>query len=45
VERWARGRPVRDVYVYFDNDYRAYAPQDAAALHARLRAPEVARPA
>lgn len=33
VRRWTRGG--RDAYVYFDNDVKAYAPRDAAAL-ARL---------
>jgi uncharacterized protein YecE (DUF72 family) len=36
VEGWATGRPARDVYVYFDNDHRAYAPHDAMALRERV---------
>jgi uncharacterized protein YecE (DUF72 family) len=36
VESWRRGRPARDVYVYFDNDSLAYAPHDAIALRARV---------
>jgi uncharacterized protein YecE (DUF72 family) len=36
VAGWRRQR--RDVYVYFDNDARAYAAHDAAALAARVRA-------
>jgi len=34
VDRWRRAR--RDVYVYFDNDHRAYAPHDAIALRERV---------
>jgi uncharacterized protein YecE (DUF72 family) len=37
VVSWIRGRPARDVYVYFDNDHRAYAAHDAQALRARLQ--------
>ena len=36
VERWTAASPARDVYVYFDNDYAAYAPYDALALRERL---------
>jgi uncharacterized protein YecE (DUF72 family) len=36
VEAWVGGRPARDVYVYFDNDHRAYAPHDAIALRERV---------
>jgi uncharacterized protein YecE (DUF72 family) len=36
VVGWARGRPARDVYVYFDNDRLAYAPHDALALRERV---------
>jgi uncharacterized protein YecE (DUF72 family) len=36
VDAWRHGRPARDVYVYFDNDYRAYAPHDAIALRERI---------
>ena len=36
VAGWVRGRPPRDVYVYFDNDHRAYAPHDAASLRERV---------
>ena len=32
VQRFVSGRPARDVYVYFDNDFAAYAPHDAVAL-------------
>ncbi|MGV2982872.1 DUF72 domain-containing protein [Microbacterium sp. AGC85] len=42
LDGWARiigglagGEPPRDVYVYFDNDARGYAPHDARALAAR----------
>jgi uncharacterized protein YecE (DUF72 family) len=31
-----RGRSARDVYVYFDNDVKAYAPFDALKLAARV---------
>jgi uncharacterized protein YecE (DUF72 family) len=40
VEGWLAGPPPRDVYVYFDNDHRAYAAHDALALAARLAAPQ-----
>jgi uncharacterized protein YecE (DUF72 family) len=33
IEKWKRGR---DVYVYFDNDGQAHAPQDAQRLAERL---------
>lgn len=40
ARRISRAAPAaskgRDVYVYFDNDYRAYAAEDAARLAARL---------
>jgi uncharacterized protein YecE (DUF72 family) len=36
VVGWLRGRPARDVHVYFDNDHRAYAPHDATALRGRV---------
>jgi uncharacterized protein YecE (DUF72 family) len=36
VAGWMRGRPARDVFVYFDNDHRAYAPRDASDLRARV---------
>jgi uncharacterized protein YecE (DUF72 family) len=37
LRRWAGpDRGGRDVYVYFDNDARAYAPRDALALVERL---------
>lgn len=45
IEGWATGadtpdgRP-RDVYVYFDNDARGFAPHDAVALAARTRGPD-----
>jgi uncharacterized protein YecE (DUF72 family) len=45
VAGWTDGRPARDVYVYFDNDHRAYAPHDAAALRARLAGQSAARSA
>jgi uncharacterized protein YecE (DUF72 family) len=38
VDGWRRGRPPRDVYVYFDNDHRAHAPHDAIALRERVEA-------
>jgi uncharacterized protein YecE (DUF72 family) len=34
---WLRP-PVRDAFVYFDNDARGHAPHDALRLHARLAA-------
>ena len=45
VEAWVRGRPARDVYVYFDNDHRAYAPHDAIALRERVAGRLAARTA
>jgi uncharacterized protein YecE (DUF72 family) len=41
IDRWARrvrawSRAGRDVYVYFDNDAKAAAPFDAAALASKL---------
>jgi uncharacterized protein YecE (DUF72 family) len=33
-----------DVYTYFDNDAKAYAPGDALRLHKRIRSLEEARP-
>ena len=36
VEGWVRGRPARDVYIYFDNDHAAYAPHDAIGLRERV---------
>jgi uncharacterized protein YecE (DUF72 family) len=36
ITGWVRGRPARDVYVYFDNDHLAYAPHDAIGLRARV---------
>jgi len=36
VAKWRRGRPKRDVYVYFDNDAKVHAPFDATRLRARL---------
>lgn len=42
LDRWAasirKWRRRADVYVYFDNDAKVYAPQDAASLIARLSA-------
>lgn len=35
VRAWAQ---TRDVYVYFDNDVKVYAPRDAIALATRLAA-------
>lgn len=42
IEGWASGAGTpdelpRDVYVYFDNDARGFAPHDAVALAARCR--------
>jgi len=40
LDEWAatiRSWSLADVYVYFDNDAKAYAPRDAMALAARLR--------
>jgi uncharacterized protein YecE (DUF72 family) len=37
IVRWTHGRPARDVYVYFDNDHRAYAAHDAQGLRARVQ--------
>ena len=37
IRGWAEGDPARDVYVYFDNDARGFAPHDAVALGERLR--------
>ena len=37
IVQWTRGRPARDVYVYFDNDHRAYAAHDAQKLRARVQ--------
>jgi uncharacterized protein YecE (DUF72 family) len=37
VAGWVQGPPPRDVYVYFDNDHRAYAAHDALALSERVR--------
>jgi uncharacterized protein YecE (DUF72 family) len=34
-----RRRSARDVYCYFDNDVKAYAPYDAAALARKLGLP------
>jgi uncharacterized protein YecE (DUF72 family) len=34
----ARPRTTRDVYVYFDNDAKVYAPADAQTLNARINA-------
>lgn len=36
VAGWLAGPPPRDVYVYFDNDHRAYAAHDALALRAHV---------
>jgi uncharacterized protein YecE (DUF72 family) len=36
IAGWVRGRPPLDVYVYFDNDHRAYAPHDAISLRTRV---------
>jgi uncharacterized protein YecE (DUF72 family) len=39
LEAWAktiRGWAPADVYVYFDNDVKAYAPRDAMVLTAKL---------
>jgi uncharacterized protein YecE (DUF72 family) len=36
--RPARKRETRDVYVYFDNDAKVFAPKDAQALAARVKA-------
>ncbi|HET8647264.1 MAG TPA: DUF72 domain-containing protein [Vicinamibacteria bacterium] len=38
VDGWRHGSPARDVYVYFDNDHRAYAAHDALGLARRVRA-------
>ena len=38
IRGWATGNPARDVYVYFDNDARGFAPHDAVALGKRLGA-------
>ncbi|HZD54025.1 MAG TPA: DUF72 domain-containing protein, partial [Woeseiaceae bacterium] len=35
-DRRPRRRGSRDVYVYFDNDAKVYAPRDAASLARRL---------
>lgn len=45
IEGWATGADTpdgcpRDVYVYFDNDARGFAPHDAVALAARTRGPD-----
>ena len=37
IRRW-RGRSMRDAYVYFDNDAKVHAPDDARRLAARLSA-------
>ena len=37
IRGWAEGDPARDVYVYFDNDARGFAPHDALALAERVR--------
>ncbi len=37
IRGWAEGDPARDVYVYFDNDARGFAPHDALALGERVR--------
>ena len=36
LDRPARARGARDVYVYFDNDWAANAPRDALRLAERL---------
>jgi uncharacterized protein YecE (DUF72 family) len=38
VAGWMRAPQPRDVYVYFDNDARAYAAHDAVGLAGRVRA-------
>ncbi len=38
VVGWLRGRPARDVYVYFDNDAKVQAPHDARRLRGRVDA-------
>ena len=43
VHAWRTGRPARDVYVYFDNDFQAYAPHDAIGLRERVQALERGR--
>ncbi|MCM3695503.1 DUF72 domain-containing protein [Microbacterium oleivorans] len=37
IRGWAGGEPARDVFVYFDNDARGFAPHDAVALGERVR--------
>lgn len=36
VRRWTAGDPPLDVFVYFDNDIKAHAPEDARTLAAML---------
>jgi uncharacterized protein YecE (DUF72 family) len=36
ISKWRRGRPKRDVYVYFDNDAKVHAPFDAMRLKEKL---------
>jgi uncharacterized protein YecE (DUF72 family) len=38
VHSWLSGPPARDVYVYFDNDAKVHAPNDARRLRARVDA-------
>lgn len=35
-----RGKPDRDAYIYFDNDAKVHAPDDARRLAARLQKPD-----
>ena len=42
LARWAAGPPRRDVYVYFDNDAKVFAPHDARRLAERLKTRGVA---
>ncbi|HKO16973.1 MAG TPA: DUF72 domain-containing protein [Gemmatimonadaceae bacterium] len=38
IEGWRQAPGGRDVYVYFDNDAKVYAPRDAMRLRSRLQA-------
>lgn len=39
VRRWTGNDPTRDVFIYFDNDIKAHAPDDAQMLAAMLTQP------
>lgn len=36
IRLWSKGRPTKDVYVYFDNDRKVKAPRDAKRLQELL---------